>query len=224
MQISGATRNKVMAILAGGLVLGVGGTVTLASWIDTEWVYGGDGSGGPGVGTSVFDVQQDTSNPFAPLATDFADFPDNPGGSLAFGPGALVLTPGDVVYAPVALRTTAASIGGGVVILPATAASGVTVADSGDLLWNALELRVGVITTTGDAAPPACDAAGFASYNEIANGTGLGTFPVATPVAILGAGANTLHYCFEITLPDPSPTTLQGRTVAPAWEFEATSD
>ena len=53
-------RRKVMAVAAAGLVLGVGASVTLAAWTDTEWVFGGNGAGGPGVGTSTFEVQQST--------------------------------------------------------------------------------------------------------------------------------------------------------------------
>lgn len=74
MAIGARARNKILAVLAGGIVLGVGATVTLASWNDSEYAFGGNGSSGPGVGTSTFDVQQDATSPWVSPGT-FADFP-----------------------------------------------------------------------------------------------------------------------------------------------------
>ena len=50
MTVSSSTRpnqksRKVKALLAGGLVLGVGAAVTLASWTDQEWTEGLFGAG-----------------------------------------------------------------------------------------------------------------------------------------------------------------------------------
>src|SRR5690606_5967020 len=145
------------------LVIGAGGVATLASWTDTEWVFGGNAAGdGPGVGTSTFVVEQNTSKPYT--ASGFISEATNPGGALVFGPGALTLAPGDEVYAPVALRTTSASIAGSVQLNPAVAASGIAVTDAGNALWNALTLEIGWLATTGATAPAACDDATFASY------------------------------------------------------------
>jgi hypothetical protein len=54
-------------------------------------------------------------------------------------------------------------------------------------------------------------------------GTGLGAVPAVGTQVLQGATGNVLHYCFVITLPAGSPDTLQGRTVAPAWQFNAVS-
>jgi len=51
-------RRRIFAVAAGGAALGVGVAATLAAWTDTEWVFGGDGTGGPGVGTSTFAIEQ----------------------------------------------------------------------------------------------------------------------------------------------------------------------
>lgn len=216
-----STRNKVLAILAAGLVVGVGATVTLATWTDTEWVYGGNGAGGPGVGTSTFAVQQDATNPYTGAV--FADYPTNPGNSLAFGTGALALTPGDSVAAPVALRTTAASVAGTLQLQAAVAATGVTVTDPAGALWDALELQVGWVSVAPAGTVPACTAT-LAGFTSIAlTGTGLGAVPATGTQALQAVSGNVLHYCFVVSLPATAPTSLQGLTVAPAWQFAAVS-
>jgi predicted ribosomally synthesized peptide with SipW-like signal peptide len=221
-----ATRTKIMAVLAAGIVVGVGGSYTLASWTDSEWVHAGDGTGGPGVGTSTFEVQQDAANPGPGT---FADFEANPGDALSFGVGALELSPGDTVYAPVALRTTVDSIGGTLGLLGAVPATGVTatapaVLDGpGTGLWNAHTLLV-----VFDVAPYSCDATAMTSQTGvIAAGSALGA--AGTVTRTLGAAAgSTQYYCFAVSLPEPATPGgfdgLQGHVVAPAWEFAATSD
>ncbi len=221
---SSTKRAKVMALAAAGLILGVGGTVTLAAWVDTEWVYGGSGGDEPGVGTSEFVVQQNTSSPFADGDTDanWLEEPDNPGGSLMFTGTPLALTPGDVVYAPVALRTTVDSIAGNVDLQAAVAATGPVADDPGGLLWDALELRVGVVEVDDEGAAPVCDATFFddADFIVITDGLDDGA---AIDIPIDAAGSSYLHWCFEIALPDDADSELMGRTVAPAWEFVSTS-
>lgn len=223
---SAKKRAKIMAILAGGLVIGVGGSFTLASWTDSEWVFAGDGTGGPGVGTSTFEVQQDASNP--PAGT-FNDFETNPGDALSFGIGALALSPGTTTYAPVALRTTSASIGGTLDLKAAVAATGITatvpaVLDGpGTGLWNALTLQVVV-----DDAPYTCDAAAMSAKTPVvAAGSTLSTAGAVTRTLDAASG-NTQYYCFAVTLPVPGTPgafdSLQGHVVAPAWEFAATSN
>src|SRR5690625_4612043 len=122
---------KIGALTAGAAIVAVGATYTLASWNDSEWVWAGlDES--PGIGTSSFNVQQNTT-PGA--AGEFQDFETNPGGGLQFSAGALSLGPGHTVYAPVALRTAADSTAGSVTLRGAVRASGIAADDEGDLLW-----------------------------------------------------------------------------------------
>lgn len=224
-----STRDKALAIAAAGVVLAVGTTVTVAAWNDEEWVFGGNAAGdAPGIGTSVFEVQQDTTNPYVQPGT-WADFETNPGDVLLFTPvDALSLTPGETIYAPVALSTTPASLGGTLVLQDAVPAAGITVNDTGDLLWDALVLRVSAIETTPTGEPPACSAAGFASYTSVilANDALTPGLDAGTPAegpTLTAARGNVVHYCFEITLPTGASSDLMGRTVAPAWQFIATS-
>jgi predicted ribosomally synthesized peptide with SipW-like signal peptide len=216
-------KRKVFAIAAGCVALGIGATATLAAWTDSEWVFGGDGSGGPGVGTSTFSVQQSTDG-----GATFTDEADNPGGEIVFAPDALALTPGDSIYAAVALRTADGSVAGDVELQPAVEAAGIAADDPDDLLFDALDLRV----ATDDAAFT-CDASAFAGGSPaavIADGP-LATTGGSTDQALLADEGSTQYYCFEITLPDPVPVAppatsvedYMGLSIAPAWEFAAIS-
>lgn len=218
-------RNRVLALAAGGVLVIGGAGYTLASWTDTEWVFGGDGSGGPGVGTSGFQVEQNVTAPFT--AAGFTSDETNPGQALRFTVDALALSPGTATYAPVALRTTADSIAGDLVLRAAVPAAGVAVSDADDVLWNALQVRVAAITDT----TAVCDATAFdVPWTSVASGP-LGTAAATVARPLAAAGGSTQVYCFEVSLPDsptlPAGTTvdaLQGRTVAPAWQFAAESD
>ncbi|WP_228516878.1 SipW-dependent-type signal peptide-containing protein [Curtobacterium sp. VKM Ac-1376] len=91
-------RNRALALAAGGVLVIGGAGYTLASWTDTEWVFGGTDSGGPAVGTSGFDVEQNVTAPFA--TGDFGSDATNPGQALRFTIDALALSPGTATYAP----------------------------------------------------------------------------------------------------------------------------
>lgn len=220
---------KVAAISAGVAVLALGATYTLASWNDSEWVWGGASGDEAGVGTSLFQVQQniDISD------TDgWADFEEAPGQALVFTAGALNLSPGDSIYAPVSLRTIAGSIAGTVTLqgaIPAVDDAAAPIGDdAGGLLWSAIEVTV---YTSSAATPPACTADDEGDWGTPI--TGLNAAPLgttATATQVLPAGATLAvpgapqHYCFKLTLPETGTQGLQGRTIAPAWEFAAESD
>lgn len=216
-------RAVLLAVVSGGAVIALGATATLASWSDQEWVYAGDGLGGPGVATKVFEVQQNVSAPYANTAGNWVDRESNPGSSLTFGPGALALTPGDSVYAPVAIRSTASSIAGRLVLAGAVPASGTTITDDGTL-WNAITVRVAASQST-----TTCDAAAFSVPANIVASGGLTSASVASAnaLAVSAASGNVWHFCFELTLPTAAMvgdgSNLQGKTIAPAWRFSSTS-
>lgn len=224
---------KIAAIAAGILVVGVAATYTLASWNDSEWVWGGAGND-PGIGTSQFNIQQDTSVTF--VNADWTDEDANPGGGLTFTTGALALAPGDTVYAPVALRADSTSVAGTVTLQAAESAASVTVNDPSDGLWGAVDVTV---YTQNAAADPfsrvgTCDEAGVAGseWTPVAGVTKLNTSATASQPLKAAAG-DVQHYCFAVGLAADAETTfagansgetLQGRTIAPAWEFEAVSN
>lgn len=211
---------KLAAIGAAVLVVGVGATYTLATWNDSEWVWGG-ANGDPALGTSSFEVQQNTTAPYADSAASWVDEEENPGGSLTFSPGALALTPGDTVFAPVALRTTADSLAADVTLQAAVAAAGASQNDQA--LFDAV--RVSVYTVAGATPATACttgfDSTGWAS---VLQDQPLTTMATATQ-SLAAQSGSTQHYCFAITLPESTPDVdlLQGMAISPAWEFRSVS-
>lgn len=220
----GASR-KVFAIAAGAVVVGVGLTGTLAAWTDTEWVFGGlgteDGAGDPGdgpIGTSTFEVLQNTFNP----VSAWVDAETEPGSEILFTADGASLSPGDATYAEVALKTDADSVGGALTLTAATPYS--SAGDADDLLFNAMEVRV--FTSTSDIA---CTAAGVAALTPIMNG-GLGTAAATGSQTLAAAGGSVQYYCFELSLPSPlvpaEDTEVEdymGRTIVPTWKFDAES-
>ncbi len=216
-------RRRILAVVGGTAALGIGVGATLAAWTDTEWVFGGDGTGGPGIGTSAFNVEQNTSPTVAAAA--WTDESDNPGGEIVFSLGASALTPGDSVYAAVALRTAADSIEGDLTLQPAVAAAGIAVDDPGGLLFAALDVRV----ATDDAAFT-CDASAFTGAPTVIADGSLATTGGASSQTLAAESGSVQYYCFEVTLPAgltaPPGGEIEdymGRTIAPAWEFQAES-
>lgn len=114
-------RRKVTAVLAGGLVLGVGAAVTLAAWNDSEFAKSTFTAG-----TFVFQGSTD--------GTAFDDHPSEEGAAaLTFSAGFDNLSPDDVVYAPFALQltsdsTSAADITAAAPVVPAALDGGLTFA------------------------------------------------------------------------------------------------
>ncbi len=227
------TRNtrKIAAIAAGALVVGIGATYTLASWNDSEWVWGGAG-GVPGVGTSTFEVRQNTTSPFSDVEPSWANRETNSGGGLTFTAGAITLSPGDTIYAPVALRTTSDSAAATVTLNQAVPATAVTVVDNSQDLWKSIRVTVYTEKRTTPAGPThTCTAANAASWGTpLISDVTLDTAASTTQTLDAQAGS-TQHYCFALRLPATlqagltatSLDALQGRTIAPAWEFRSVS-
>lgn len=89
-------KGTVRAVLAGGLVLGVGAAMTLAAWNDSEFAEGTFTAGS-------FNIQGSTDDTTA--TPTWADHPtEGEAASLTFTADASALSPGDSVYAPFAIR------------------------------------------------------------------------------------------------------------------------
>ncbi|UYO95850.1 SipW-dependent-type signal peptide-containing protein [Microbacterium sp. M28] len=132
-------RTKIYAVLAGGLVLGVGTAVTLAAWNDSEFA-----SVDFAAGSFVFQGSTD--------GTTFADHASEAGAAeLTFTAPFDNLSPDDVVYAPFALRLEASTPADLTSIAPV-----VTGTLSGDLAFAAVET-----TAFG------CDATSFAAGTAV---------------------------------------------------------
>ncbi|HKU31423.1 SipW-dependent-type signal peptide-containing protein [Arthrobacter sp. NyZ413] len=106
-----STRGKVRALLAGGLVLGVGAAVVLAAWNDSEFATGTFTAGN-------FNLQGSTDG------TAFSDHAASPGAALPFTLNPDNLAPGDTVYAPFAVRLAANTSTGSTVTVNTPTATG----------------------------------------------------------------------------------------------------
>lgn len=127
---------KVRALLAGGLVLGVGASTTLAAWNDSESVTGT-------VTAGTFELQGSTDG------STYAS-QDSPH-AVTFSPDAALL-PGDSTYALFSVRTAPGSAGGQVTLE----------ADAGNAEGLGAALDYGVATVGGTT----CDSETFASGGD----------------------------------------------------------
>lgn len=135
------TRRKIYAVLAGGLVVGVGSALTLAAWNDSEFATSDFAAG-------TFEFQGSTDG------TTWADHAvEGDAAVLTFSTGFDNLAPEDVVYAPFALQLTAASTSSAALTAVAPTVTGTL---SGDLTFDAVR------TTTFD-----CDAAAFGTGTAV---------------------------------------------------------
>ncbi|MFP3462028.1 SipW-dependent-type signal peptide-containing protein [Arthrobacter globiformis] len=197
-------RRKAKAILAGGLVLGIGAAVTLAAWNDSEFVFGDFKSGG-------FNVQGSTNGvDFAEHST--ADDKEN----LSFSTNYDNLSANETVAAAYALRldeksTYAASVGA------AEAVAGGDATTAGKMSYGIIKVD-SIAACTPDAT----------GTTIVAAGTAFGATPVVTPFVLAkpqevngttAAGASTF-VCIKVKADADLP---QGKAVTATWKFVATS-
>lgn len=191
--VRGQRSKRAKAILAGGLVLGVGAAITLAAWNDSEFATGIFAGGGFGIEGST-DGTTFTEHP-----TEAAAAP------LTFAVEADNLAPEEPVYAGFAVQLTAASTYAGTVDITAT--SGAAIASS--LTYSVVET-----TTFG------CDAASFAAGDPLVTDAAT-TSSTAADIFTLGAVTTPVFLCFEVTPAATLPPASPSGTVL--WEFSAVS-
>lgn len=187
---------KIRAVLAGGLVLGVGAAVTLAAWNDSEFATGDFAAG-------QFNLQGSTDG------TSFTEH-DTTGSAAAlpFSVNASNLAPGDVVSAPFAVRLDGTTDYGATVNVSTAGSTGAL---------SGLTYRLVQTSTFG------CDAAD-AGQVLVPAGTPVGTTPSGTTFSLAQAAAEgtagePANLCFEVTAGDVQ----QGASGAVTWELAAES-
>ncbi|HKS02338.1 MAG TPA: SipW-dependent-type signal peptide-containing protein [Arthrobacter sp.] len=220
-----AKATKVRAILASGLVLGIGAAFTLAAWTDNEWVFGQSGNGG-GPGTKTYHMQQNTWTGTAGAAV-WDDKATAPGGALTFSVNADNLVPGSTVYAPMQLRAAAGSEALTARLTQAVQSTPIDSATNSSVLYS--ELRYEAKQNVDKAL---CNATGFAAVgtNIVPAGSPLSTISepgVANNIVLPAAGDTVtdgapVDICFALTLPSSAPETLQGLKTIPLWKFTST--
>ena len=193
---------KVKALLAGGLVLGIGASATLASWTDTEQA---DASFTAGVFSTELSANGTQWSSTAQLTFNAAN-----------------MYPGSVVYSPVFLRTTAASTLDGRVKLRAR---GITGADSGKISGNLTARASAKIIPAGSTASFTCSAAAFKAPAELVltQQKLSEAQESATPQQLDRGGGSIAAYCIEVSLPLNTPSSAQGSTATHMWTWDAAS-
>jgi predicted ribosomally synthesized peptide with SipW-like signal peptide len=196
LTVTKRNRRKIRAILAAGLVLGVGAAVTLAAWSDSVW-------GQSEFATDKWNVQGSFDG-----GTTWGEFATGPAAGTFTFPltDATSLSPGESVKAPVSLR-----VGPAVSALNAS----VTLTPSGNTSALAGELDL----TVTEAAN--CSAAGTTPSGWPAGGP-VATAGGATPI-ILNGDMTPRQFCFTVTLPANAELLNTTTTGQVRWEFKATS-
>lgn len=204
------TKRKTLAVLAGGLVLGVGVAVTLAAWNDSEFATGTFTAGS-------FDLQGSTTGD---VDASYSDHNVDAGGTaatLAFTlPTGVVddMSPGDSVYAGFWVRLAPGTTTGATLVADGTAADPAASSNSENLSYEVYELAPGAT----------CDAAS-ATGTPVATGATLDAQTGVTPMTLAeGADPATagtaLQLCFEVTA---AAGLEQGLATTATWSFTATS-
>ncbi|MDQ4214299.1 SipW-dependent-type signal peptide-containing protein [Microbacterium capsulatum] len=195
----GIRLRRIRAVLAGGLVLGVGAGVTLASWNDVENTTAT-------ITASRFGIRGATDG------TTFAQY--NPtAATLGFSAvDAAALSPGKTIYALFSVKTISGSTAGTVRLMAGTYGTG-TLADY---------LTYGVRTVTTAQCAQASDYTSTGSAAVVPDGSALNTSATGSQT-LTANGTAQVNYCFAITLPTSTPNAAQGLTLTQTWQFSATS-
>ncbi|MDF0515519.1 SipW-dependent-type signal peptide-containing protein [Agromyces sp. H3Y2-19a] len=193
------------AVLAGGIVFGVGATATMAAWNDSEVATGS-------FAASVFDTESQSAG-----SPTYASRPTAPGATLSFA--ATGMSPGVSHYAWLNVRTTTATtVAGDVSLTGVTNNSGGLVAA---LEYRAVRMTAPNPTATCAAAAftgtPAYIAGGASSWLPVTSVPGT---PVASPVAAAGGA---IGLCFEVRVVNGAANSYQGQSATVTWQFTAAS-
>lgn len=188
---------RVRAVLAGGLVLGIGATATLAAWNDSEF------------GTATFTAGRFDIVGAADGATFASHATTGAAAALNFQLPPTAMAPGTTTYALFSVRTANPSVAG---VLQLTAGT-----PGGTGL--AAYLTYGVRTIAGTACSASTYPAGTA---VVADGSAL-TTSGATTQAVAANGGTQVNYCVAVTLPTAAPNAAQGLTMTQTWQIQGTS-
>lgn len=199
-----ARSRKLRAVLAGGLVLGIGGAVTLAAWNDSEFASGLFSSG-------EFNLQGSIDN------TAYTDHASSDGAAaLEFSVPVDNMSPGDVVAAPFWVRLDESTTSPATLDLVSLTGTDTTGSNTAELGYDvhALgadatcdETATGTVVGSGDTLVTDEDVAGA-------------TVPLATG-ATEGDPGEATQLCFVVTA---SESLAQGGETTAVWQFTATSD
>lgn len=204
---------RLLAVLAGGVVLAGGGVTTLAAWQD-------QGFDQAPLTLQRFNVQQtldgtaftenDTSGTALQLALSVNNVLNAP------------LTPGNATTGWVGLRADQGSLGATVTLTGATV--GTDVAGLAPHLTYQAVAGIDQATCKAGGTLPTTGAGVTAL---VADGSSLTTGSAGTsfslPAGATGVAGATVGVCIKVRLEAGLPRTLSGNQVSPVWTFNATS-
>ncbi|WP_260980185.1 SipW-dependent-type signal peptide-containing protein [Agrococcus jejuensis] len=192
---SGLRLLRLRALLAGGLVLGLGATATLAAWNDSEHATGTITAGSFGI-VGATDGATFTEHPAAPGATL----------TLVYNPALGVLAPGSTATTRASVRLAAGSVPGTVTLQQPTFAAIDTAADTA--LQSELRYSVRVVTGTTATAVPDCATVFSGSTGTLVVNASTLTGAIAPGSQSLAQGATptVVHYCVQLQLPSATAT------------------
>lgn len=195
-------RRKARAILAGGVVLGIGAIMTLAAWNDSVWAEGE-------FATEAWNVQGSVDG-----GTTWAEYASSgDAGQLQFTLGNLSMVPGDTVYAPFALR-----VGPDTSNLDASVVLNRAQVQFAGAFTNDLRL-----TVTNASYADCTNGSPGTAITGWPNNSGL-TAGGSTPITVSGNGTAS-NLCFVVHLPANSGPYTGGtqQTGSVQWKFDAES-
>jgi len=191
---------RIRAVLAGGLVVGVGAAITLAAWNDSEFASSTFTAGS-------FDMLGSTDG------SAFANHTTGPGATLSFTSNFDDLSPSSVTAAPFVLHLSAATTTSATVSVNSAVGSGTA---AGNLTYGIVQV----------ASYADCIVGATGSATIVPAGTGLSsvaganTFTLAESVDNVVVGADTF-LCIQVTA---GAGLVQGTSATGTWEFRAVSN
>ncbi|MFC4224960.1 SipW-dependent-type signal peptide-containing protein [Lysinibacter cavernae] len=211
--MNGSTRSasrtrflRIRALLVGGLVLGVGAAVTMASWVDNEVATGA-------FGASIFNTVSSSQGSASDHHTTA------PGAALTFN--AAAMSPGTSGYAWLNVQTTPQTNVTGSLNL-----SGQTFSNTSAVALSPyLQYRI-VLLPNATATCAAASFAGTPSWVTPATGAytvATAALPASVSVPLSTAGTTVQRLCVEVQLQPLTPNDRQGQTATLQWTFTATS-
>lgn len=188
---------RIRAVLAGGLVLGIGSAVTLAAWNDSEY-------GAASFTAGRFDIVGATDG------TTFSNHASSAAAAtLSFVVAPTAMAPGTTTYALFSVKTANPSVAGTVQVTAGTPGG----------TGLASYLTYGMKTITGTT----CNLANYTGGTTVvADGSALTVSGTGTQAVAANGGAQ-VNYCIAVTLPTTAPNAAQGLTMSQTWQFEGTS-
>lgn len=190
-----APGRKVAAVLAGGLVLGIGAATTMAAWTDSQQATA---TFAAGVFTLVSSVD----------GSSWADHEQGNPAVLALGTSGM--SPGVSGFGYLDVKTSSASTLGGTVVLEAA-----TVGNPSDAgMVSALEFRAKALAEGATCDPTALTGSAFVAITSA---------PSIAPQTIRAAGLDAVRYCLEVRMVANPDDAVQGKSANMIWTVKGTS-